>query len=68
MVTPNNRTVNIKLTRKELCNVLIVLDAVDNILETDHKELHDKLKKQLLDHDNKWLADDLKTVFGKENI
>ena len=47
---PNDRTVNVKITRGELCRLLIVLNCAGG--ET-WKLLHDKLKKQLVAFDQK---------------
>lgn len=48
---PNDRTVNVKVTRGELCRLLIVLTLAG---EGDSwKKLHDKLKTQLEEFDRK---------------
>ena len=47
---PNNKTVNVKVTRGDLCRLLIILDFCEG--ET-YKKLHDKLKTQLDEFDRK---------------
>ena len=53
---PNDRTVNLKLTRGELCRILIILNKLIILNLTGGEAwplLHDKLKKQLDEFDRK---------------
>lgn len=52
----NQRTVNVKIKRIELCDLLIACTALDNAAEADSTKwgnLHDKLKEILDDFDSK---------------
>ena len=56
IIVPNQRNVNIKITRGELCRLLIACATIANSFEgADAKEywenLHYKLKEQLDEHD-----------------
>ena len=56
-IMPNERTVTVKLSRGELCRVLIALNAFN---DADHKQLrkiHDKLRDQLHEFDLKLEAE-----------
>lgn len=48
---PNDRTVNVKVTRGDLCRLLIILTAAGE--GETWKKLHDKLKTQLEEFDRK---------------
>ena len=51
----NERTVTVKISRFELCDMLMALTALDEQYEsrTRFKDLHDKLRSQLDDFDKK---------------
>ena len=55
----NNKMVNVKITRRELCRLLVICDLLkdDELLDAKSREmtkdLHDKLFKQLRDFDAK---------------
>lgn len=54
ILIPNQRNVNIKITRGELCRLIIACSMIgDDCPDTRvyWKNLHDKLKEQLDDHD-----------------
>ena len=48
---PNEKTVTIKLTRGELCKLLIALLCFNGEDETHLRKIHDKLRQQLDAHD-----------------
>ena len=53
---PNDRTVNVKVTRGELCRLLVLITAITEDETWDRsreswKKLHDKLKTQLAEND-----------------
>ena len=55
-IIPNQRNVMIKITRGELCRLLIACTTIADSFEGDDakqtwKNLHDKLAEQLLEHD-----------------
>lgn len=51
MKTPNEKTVTVKMTRHELCDIILACTMLDR--NGDHKwsALHDKLREQLDAHD-----------------
>lgn len=63
---PNQRTVTVKMTRKDLCDLLIACTSSnfsaremarergEEVTETHWKRLHDLLERQLADHDKKY--------------
>lgn len=57
-VMPNQRTVTLKLTRGEVCKLLIGLTAITQNNPADrvarYQALHTKIKAQLEAHDQKW--------------
>lgn len=54
MKTPNERIVTLKLTRGEVCNVLISITAsAHRSGATKWRTLHDKIKQILAQHDAK---------------
>lgn len=55
-MTLNARTVNVKITRLELCDLLLACTALDNETPADTQKwgkLHDKLKNILDEFDQK---------------
>ena len=59
---PNQRTVTLKLTRGEVCKLLIGLTAISQNNPADrvarYQAIHTKIKAQLQQHDEKWKEDD----------
>lgn len=55
MKNRNERTVNVKISRFELCDVLLALTMLDDNYDysTRFKALHDKLREQLDEFDKK---------------
>lgn len=57
-VVPNQRTVTLKLTRGEVCKLMIGLTAITQNNPADrvarYQALHTKIKAQLEAHDKKW--------------
>lgn len=54
ILIPNQRNVTVKITRGELCKLIIACSMIgDDCPDTrsQWKNLHDKLKEQLDDHD-----------------
>ena len=55
--TPNSRTVTLKLTRGEVCKLLISMTAQYEA-EPENRQhlyrLHEKIAEQLTAHDKKW--------------
>ena len=48
----NHRTMNLKLSRHEVCDLLIALVATKDASNAEHwSELHDKIKSMLADFD-----------------
>ena len=57
----NERTVILKLERREVCRLQMACTLVSQIKDSspEWKELHNKIKEQLADHDRKKLEDQL---------
>lgn len=54
MKTPNERTVTLKLTRHEVCDLLLSIAASAHRSGASHwRALHDKIKQTLAEHDAK---------------
>lgn len=54
MIIYNERTVPIKFTRHELCDILLLAgDAAETTHAKKWADLHDKVLKAITDHDHK---------------
>lgn len=48
MIKLNNRTVTLKMTRGEVCDLLIACNTMPAVVESDKwKKIHDKMREQL---------------------
>lgn len=57
MINPNGRTVTLKLTRHEACDILLALSAADTTTcgETAKwRDLHSKVANAIMEHDERW--------------
>ena len=68
MISRNERTMNVKMTRFELCDVLMALTLLDSRYNGSNrfKNLHDKLRNQLNSFDKE--LDERLINAKKENI
>lgn len=60
-IMPNSRTVTLKLTRGEVCKILLSMTAqyeADPECRKHLYALHQKIAEQLAAHDSKWKEDD----------
>ena len=62
VIVPNQRNMTVKITRGELCRLLLACSTVANSFEgADAKEtwknLHDKLAEQLAEHDKMYMEE-----------
>ncbi len=55
MITqPNQRTVTLKLTRHEVCRLLVLLASVPHEASKEYPAIRLKIRAQLDAHDEKW--------------